>query len=269
MSSLASQRRCLRMRCCWSSWRCGRRAGEPERLAQRASPAGDPAVARRAQRGPRSGERSGRWPRRSALSCAASDLPSQQRAVRAARAGFAAASTAAGAALSAAKTLIIAPDGVLSQVPFAALYVRTGVRLIAQHRLLCEQRSRSTGPAGAPACAVRPAIFAQPDYHAPLRDRRCARAGATAGPSPAMSGDLPGTGEEHASLLSLFAGARSFVGAEASEPNLLNLHAPAVLHIAATWQVPGPAGCRSAQQSRDPRSVGGPAATESALALGP
>lgn len=156
---------------------------------------------------------------------------------------------------SAAKTLIIAPDGVLSQVPFAALYVRTGVRLIAQHRLRYVNSGRDLlAPPAPPRALSAPAIFAQPDYHAPLRGSSLRSGGRDGWPLASdVWGDLPGTGEEHASLLALLPGARSFVGAEASEPNLLNLHAPAVLHIAThgKYLAPPAAAVRSSREIRD------------------
>lgn len=131
-------------------------------------------------------------------------------------------------------TLIIAPDGILNQVPFAALYVREGVRLIEQHRLRYVNSGRDLLARRAPSRPLgAPVIFARPDFQAPIRRYSTRSGGRGSWPLAAdIWTDLPGTGVEQAQLIELMPWARSYLGAEASEANLLNVTAPVVLHIA-------------------------------------
>lgn len=153
------------------------------------------------------------------------------------------------------KTLIISPDGLLNQVPFAALYVQDGVRLLTRHRLRYVNSGRDLLAARAPARRSGEfLIFARPDFQAPIQQHSFRSGGRGGWPLAAdIWADLSGTGTEQKDLVRLFPFARSFLGAAASEANLLNVQAPAVLHIATHGKYIAP-GREAAAVAPDPEA---------------
>jgi CHAT domain-containing protein/tetratricopeptide (TPR) repeat protein len=135
-------------------------------------------------------------------------------------------------ALGTAKQVLIAPDGALNVVPFAALHdgkhylveQYTFTYLTSGRDLLRLAVHAKTKPAA-------PVIFADPDFDGPKASevpptRR----------SRAMQGltwhRLPGTAEEADALARSLAGAQVYRGKQATEATLKTLHAPAILHLA-------------------------------------
>lgn len=131
-------------------------------------------------------------------------------------------------------TLVVSPDGSLNQVPFAALFLRDGVRLIAEHRLRYVNSGRDLlNPRAVSRALAPPTLFARPDYRAAMVGLSQRSGGRLGWPLASDTwADLPGTEVEQEAIANQLAGTRVFVGAKASEANLLSVRAPVVLHIA-------------------------------------
>jgi CHAT domain-containing protein len=123
-------------------------------------------------------------------------------------------------------TVLVAPDGPLHLVPFAALRSPDGhwrverylfVNIASGRELL--RPARPSGNAGPPV------VIAAPDYGS----ARPAVAGQRGGMQFAA---LPGTAEEALALGKLLPGAQVWTGLKASEAALQGLHGPRILHIA-------------------------------------
>ncbi|MGE5182024.1 MAG: CHAT domain-containing protein [Acidobacteriota bacterium] len=134
-------------------------------------------------------------------------------------------------ALGGAKQVLVAPDGALNLVPFAALHDGKQY-LVAEYTFTYLTSGRDllrVGIRGKPQDA--PIIFADPDFEgaapgAPPAGRR----------SRAMTGlkwpRLPGTAQEADAVVKLLAGARVLREGQATEHALKALHAPKILHLA-------------------------------------
>ncbi len=136
-------------------------------------------------------------------------------------------------ALGKTKQILIAPDGALNVVPFAALH--DGKRFLVEQytfTYLTSGRDLLRASARAAASKARPVIFADPDFDgaksapAKTRGRR----------SRAMQGlhwpRLPGTAAEADALVKTIAGATVYRAKDATETTLKSLHAPPILHLA-------------------------------------
>ena len=134
-------------------------------------------------------------------------------------------------ALAGSKDVIVAPDGALNLVPFAALH--DGKQYLVQAYTFTYLTSGRDllrlGVRGKPRSG--PVIFADPDFDG------VGGAGQPAGRrSRAMQGltwpRLPGTGQEADAILHALDGAQVFRGKQATEHALKALHGPSVLHLA-------------------------------------
>ena len=134
-------------------------------------------------------------------------------------------------ALGGAKQVLVAPDGALNLVPFAALHDGKQY-LVAQYTFTYLTSGRDLlrlGIRGKPRDGT--IIFADPDF-----DGSAPAGKPTGRRSRALTGQtwprLPGTGQEADAVAKLVAGARVLREAKATENALKALHAPAVLHLA-------------------------------------
>ena len=137
-------------------------------------------------------------------------------------------------ALGSASRVLIAPDGALNAVPFAALTDDRGELLIQRLAFTYLTSGRDLLRA---AVKVRPrsagAIFADPDFEV-----AAAPSGATA--RGQRSSDLraevwkrlPGTGQEADAIARQLRGAQLYRGGRATETALKAIHGPKVLHLA-------------------------------------
>lgn len=115
---------------------------------------------------------------------------------------------------------LIAPDGVLHFVPFAALR-SPGQRYVAEEldvSLLVSGRDLLRMSRRPAAAGAAPVVYADPDYGPPLQKFRFQR--------------LPGTRKEAELLRGLFSGTVLHLGLEASEARLQQEHSPRLLHLA-------------------------------------
>ncbi len=135
-------------------------------------------------------------------------------------------------AVGSAKLVIVAPDGALNLVPFAALHDGTQY-LVSKYTFTYVTSGRDLlrfGVYGKVKSAA-PVIFADPDFDGPK----------SAAPPPtrrarAMQGlmwkRLPGTAQEADALEKSLAGATVYRGKQATEATLKALHAPRIVHLA-------------------------------------
>jgi CHAT domain-containing protein len=134
-------------------------------------------------------------------------------------------------ALKGANSLIISPDGAINHVPFAALVNAEGKYLIETHRLRLVTGGRDLLRLPAKEKGAGVAVFADPDYDASF---------SKPGTSEPFTGGwkkLAHTREEANAIgASLkggqFGDVRLFLGKDASEEGVKQLHSPRILHLA-------------------------------------
>jgi CHAT domain-containing protein/Tfp pilus assembly protein PilF len=135
-------------------------------------------------------------------------------------------------ALGGAKHVLIAPDGALNVVPFAALHDGKQY-LVASYTFTYLTSGRDLLRMGVSAAANHsaPVIFADPDFNGP----KTATPPATRR-SRAMQGltwkRLPGTAQEADALEKSLTGAKVYRDKQATEATLKSLRAPSILHLA-------------------------------------
>jgi CHAT domain-containing protein/Tfp pilus assembly protein PilF len=163
--------------------------------------------------------------------------------------------------LGARRNLVIAPDGILSLVPFAALHDGKGW-LLDRYTLTSLSSGRDLLRPDGTAPARDVTILAAPDFAAPSKAR--ARFDAAA--------PLPGTREEALALQRLYPKARMYLGAAATAGTLLGLRAPGILHVATHGLFAGAASSPGTSRgvslpSPAPAAPGGNPLTRSSLVL--
>lgn len=128
--------------------------------------------------------------------------------------------------LGAGGTVLVAPDGPLHLVPFAALRAPDGHWRVERYLFVNISSGRELlRPVKQGGTTQPPVVIAAPDY-------------GTAGPAGAgqrggmQFAALPGTAEEATALGKLLPGAQVWTGLQASEAALHGLHGPRILHVA-------------------------------------
>jgi CHAT domain-containing protein/Tfp pilus assembly protein PilF len=139
------------------------------------------------------------------------------------------------------RRLLIAPDGLLNLVPFAALVDRQGSYLVERYSIshLISGRDLLRSPVRRPS-EQDAIVMADPDYGA-RRDTVVA-SGLVVGPPKAAGSDfnlaqiyfppLKGTAGEARALKAILPQATVLTGEQATEAALKQLHSPSVLHVA-------------------------------------
>jgi CHAT domain-containing protein len=137
------------------------------------------------------------------------------------------------AALGSARHVLLAPDGALNLVPFAALF--DGKQFLIKRYMftyLTSGRDLLRSGVRSPAMAGT-IIFADPDFDGPDPTDIAV---ATGRRSRAMAGlhwsRLPGTAKEAEAVLHTVTGSTVYRGASATETAIKAVHAPSVLHLA-------------------------------------
>lgn len=149
------------------------------------------------------------------------------------------------AELKGVKQLLVAPDGALHLVPFAALPAAGGGRLLQQYTLSYLSSGRDLlriGLTPAKDAPRSPAVLigapgydlaAEPDpKKTQATPQQLPAPGRRAGESLGRFSPLPGTAEEAAQLAALWPKAQVWSGAAASEKALRGVRGPELLHIA-------------------------------------
>ena len=134
-------------------------------------------------------------------------------------------------ALGGTKDVLVAPDGALNLVPFAALHDGKQY-LVGEYTFTYLTSGRDLLRLGLRGKAQSgPVIFADPDF-----DDTSGAAKPSGRRSRAMEGltwpRLPGTGQEADAIVHVMTGVRVFRGKQATENAIKALHAPSVLHLA-------------------------------------
>ncbi|HKX32540.1 MAG TPA: CHAT domain-containing tetratricopeptide repeat protein, partial [Blastocatellia bacterium] len=185
------------------------------------------------------------------------------------------------------RRLLIAPDGLLNLIPFAALVDQRGRYLVEDYSIsylmsgrdLLRLRVSRPGPQDA-------VVVAAPDYGeiADVGASGSRDVGLPPGPSQSAGSSfnlaqiyfpqLEGTAREAEALKAILPRAAVFTGKQATETTLKRLHRPSILHVATHGfflhdQGPGPAGTRGPDPAGGSATVlsGLPAALRSGLAL--
>ena len=147
--------------------------------------------------------------------------------------------------LGGATTVLLAPDGALDVVPFAALVDDRGDFLVQRFTFTYLTSGRDLLRLGH---AIRPrsggVVFADPSFdaaaphapHAPHAPPAPAEAGARGKRSPDLAGQtwqrLPGTAQEADAIVRQLRGLTVFRGPNATETALKAVHGPKILHLA-------------------------------------
>ncbi|MEZ4265291.1 MAG: CHAT domain-containing tetratricopeptide repeat protein [Myxococcota bacterium] len=151
------------------------------------------------------------------------------------------------AALGTTRRVLIAPDGALNLVPFAALVDEHGHHLIDDYAISYLTSGRdllrlsvSVDPHGGPL------IFAAPDFDGASQKTQAPTGEKTPAPAPLPPtrgrlsrslgehhwGPIPGTAQEANALAAVLTGATVRMGEEATETALKSIEAPPLLHVA-------------------------------------
>jgi CHAT domain-containing protein/Tfp pilus assembly protein PilF len=129
--------------------------------------------------------------------------------------------------IGAKRTLLIAPDGVLNLLPFAALRDSRGRYILETHTVSYVTGGRDLlRPRSDVARGEAVAIFADPTFGGTGPSN-----GASQTP-PFTFGPLPGTREEARGIATLWREAKLYVGDTATETRLKELQSPHILHVA-------------------------------------
>lgn len=157
-----------------------------------------------------------------------------------------------------AQTLLIAPDGDLNLIPFAALIDEHGSYRIERYRISYLASGRELLPDREETCENRepPLVIGGPDFGAPVAAPKAGD------PYPASVDPLDGAAAEAAAIGTLFdlAPSRILTGSSASETAIKLVHGPRVLHLAthgfflpdsSAADTPGAAGDRLPARARE------------------
>ncbi len=133
------------------------------------------------------------------------------------------------------RKLLVAPEGELNLVPWAALHNGTSYLLDRATITVLGSGRDLLREAVSPSATIR--ILADPDFSGlsePAPGGEGAGLGIPGAPSLSRSGlaALPGTRAEAESLKQIFPGAKALFGKGADEHSLLSMEAPGVLHVA-------------------------------------
>ncbi len=131
-------------------------------------------------------------------------------------------------AIGQAQRLLIAPDGALALVPFAALVDPEQQHRIKKFEIVLLSSGRDTLRLSSSAAALNPALVVAN----PFFDSGAATGQVSSGAGTARFAPLPGTAQEARALAQLMPKATVITGADATEARLKAVVSPGVLHVA-------------------------------------